>query len=343
MSERARTSLAREDPAVRRSESRLLPPNAGSGRLARPRRMLAAVALAGAAALLAACASPGTSPTTAPPQPSSTGVAGDAPVEITDERLQADGLFEAVSADGYAVRWVEVGASVAVVIGGSGGGGGCIPQPHAAELDEATGAVVVRFDPPDPAMMCTADFRLHGWELGLASPVDPDETLQVQLVNLRGEDETTEVEIGPDDIFVSGPTADPQPSLIPDAPTDGAAPSPIPPEQLPEADVMMQDASVRWIEPGRRLAVLLGGSGAQQCVPTPIAARTSGIGAVEVTFEFPSGEMDCSADFQLYGWQFELAEPVSATLPVEVTVTGATAADSSTVLTLQPDELLGTP
>jgi len=326
---------------VRRSESRPLTiPALRPGALSW--RMLAAVALTGAATLLAACASPGTSPTAAPPQPSSTGAAGDAPVEITDEPLQAEGLFEAVSDDGYAVRWVLAGESVAVVIGGSGGGGGCIPQPHAAELDEATGSVVVRFDPPDPAVMCTADFTLHGWELGLPAPVDPNATLQVQLVNLRGEDETAEVEIGPDDIFVSGPTADPQPSLIPDPPTDGtgATPTPIPEAQLPEPDPMVQDAYARWIEPGRRLAVLLGGSGANQCVPTPIAAKTVGLAGIQVAFEFPSGDMDCSADYQLYGWEFELAEPVSGTLPVEVTVTGATAADSSIVLTLGPDDLL---
>ncbi|MGC5077893.1 hypothetical protein [Agrococcus sp. DT81.2] len=328
---------------MRRSESRPLTTAALAVRpTGRSRRMLAAVALTGAAALLAACSAPGAAPTTAPPQPSSTSAAGDAPVEITDERLQAEGLFEAVSDDGYAVRWVEVGASVAVVIGGSGGGGGCIPQPHAAELDEATEAVVVRFDPPDPAVMCTADFTLHGWELALPSEVDPNATLQVQLVNLRGDDETTEVEIGPDDIFVSGPTADPQPSLIPDPPTEGtgAAPTPIPDAQLPEPDPMVQDAYVRWIEPGRRLAVLLGGSGATQCVPTPIAAKNSGIAAIEVAFEFPSGDMDCSADYRLYGWAFELEEPVSATLPVEVTVTGTAAADSSIVLTLAPEDVL---
>lgn len=329
---------------MRRSESHPLTAIVPAGAPGlRSRRMLAVVALAGSAALLAACASPAAAPTTAPPEPSSAGSTGAAPVEITGQQLEAAGFFDAVSADGYAVRWVEVGTSVAVVIGGSGGGGGCIPQPHAAEAGDATGAVVVRFDPPDPAMMCTADFALHGWELGLPSPVDANSTLTIKLVNLQGEDESTQVVIGPDDLFVSGPTADPQPSLIPDAPTEGAAPSPIPPDQLPEADVTMQDAQVLWIDPGRRLAVVLGGSGAIQCVPEPIAARTTGIGTVEVAFEFPSGDMDCSADFHLYGWQFELEEPVSGTLPVEVTVTGTTAPDSSLVLTLQPGDVLGGP
>ncbi|MET4098056.1 hypothetical protein ABIB37_000293 [Agrococcus sp. UYP10] len=329
---------------MRRSESHSLTAIASAGApSARSRRMLALVALTGSAALLAACASPGTSPTTAPPEPSAAGDTGAAPVALADDLLQAEGLFDEVSSEGYAVRWVEPGESIAVVIGGSGGGGGCIPQPHAAELGAVGAAVVVSFDPPDAAIACTADYRLHGWGLALPMSVPVDLPTVVELVNLRGEDETTEVRIGADNLLDAGPTADPQPSLIPEPSAEGAAPSPIPPDQLPEADVTMQDAQVRWIEPGRRLAVILGGSGVAECVPTPVAARTTGISAIAVSFEFPSEPMDCSADFHLYGWQFELEEPVSGTLPAEVTVTGTTAADSSTVLALQPDDLLSAP
>ncbi|WP_306231987.1 hypothetical protein [Agrococcus beijingensis] len=304
-------------------------------------RILAALAVVGTAALLTACATAGPGQSTAPTGPG-TGVAGAAPVPIDDERLANPMVGDLVAADGYALRWNVAGESVAFFLGGSGGGGGCIPQPHAIELDQAAAELHLGFDGPDPAMACTADFRIHGWELALPESVDASQVWTVLLQDLQ-QPGTIETQLGPDDILTSGATADPQPSLIPDAPTDGAAPAPIPSDQLPEADVSMQDASVRWIEPGRRLAVLLGGSGAAQCVPTPISARATGPGTVEVAFEFPSGDMDCSADFQLYGWQFELEEPVSGTLPVEVTVTGATAADSSTVLPLQPDELLGTP
>ena len=60
-----------------------------------------------------------------------------------DDGLQAEGLFDEVSSEGYAVRWLEPGESIAVVIGGSGGGGACIPQPHAAELGAVGAAVVV--------------------------------------------------------------------------------------------------------------------------------------------------------------------------------------------------------
>ncbi len=335
---------------MRRSERR--PRSIVEGRpAARSRRMLAVVALAGSAALLAACASPGTAPSTAPPQPSGTGVAGAAPAPLAEALLQAEGLFDEVSDEGYAVRWLEPGTSIAVVIGGSGGGGGCIPQPHAAELDASSQRVVVRFDPPDPAMMCTADFRLHGWELALASEVDASESLTVELVDLRGDGESTDVEIGPDDLLATGPTADPQPSLIPTPPEDVPAPTAIPAEQLPslmDAEpglVRTEDpeVGVRWIEPGVRLAVLRYGSGAPHCSPTPVAARSTGVGMVEVVFEFAPDDRDCSADGMLRGWAFTLPERVPATLPVEVTVTGASPTGATAVLTLQPDDLLDIP
>lgn len=333
---------------MRRSESTPLSTFAGRPAM-RPRRMLAVVALAGSAALLAACASPGTSPTTAPPEPSSpaapAGATGAAPVELGEELLQSDGLFDEVSAEGYAVRWLEVGASVAVVIGGSGGGGGCIPQPQAAEQGDT--GIVVRFDPPDPAMMCTADFRLHGWELGLAAPVDPSASLPVQLVDLRGEDETTELEIGPDDVLVSGPTADPQPSVIDDPPVEGAGePVEIPQADLPAAglELLRADPPVRvhWIDPGRELAVLLGGSGTAACVPTPTAARVTGPMSIEVSFE-PAAGGDCSADAQTYGWRFVLGDAISTGLGVEVTVTGAGSDGATSVATLAADDVLALP
>ena len=306
-------------------------------------RMLAAAALAGAAALMAGCAAGGPA---APSQPASppTAVTGDDPVPITDARLQAPGLFDEVSAEGHAVRWVTPGESIAIFIGGSGGGGGCIPQPHAAEL-EGDGAITVPFDPPDPAMACTADFTLHGWELALAEPIDADRPVPVRLVNLAGDDETTEVELGPDDVLETGATADPQPSEVPDS---GSAPEPepIPAAQLPDDPMSIVDirqdppVAVQWLEPGVSLAVLLGGSGSEHCVPQPIGATSTGPGTIEVAFEYPVGDMDCSGDLQLYGWQITLPEAVSATLPVEVTVTGAAAEGATGTFTVEPDDVL---
>ncbi|SDS37622.1 hypothetical protein [Agrococcus carbonis] len=306
-------------------------------------RMLAAVALTGAAALLAGCASGGPA---APPTP--TAGAGAGPVPLGAELLSADGLFDAVATDGVVVRWLAAGESIAVVIGGSGGGGGCIPQPHAAEA-ETDGAVSVRFDPPDPAMACTADFTLHGWELGLPAPVDGNAPLAVRLVDLRGDGATTEVEIGPDDLLAAPAadpgqaTADPQPSEVPPA---GPMPEPsaLPETLLPDVSIVdpREDpaVAVRWLEPGVSLAVLLGGSGVEACVPQPIGATSPGPGAIHVAFEYPTGDRDCSADLHLYGWELPLAEPVSATMPVEVTITGAGADGAAATVTLEPGDVL---
>lgn len=304
-------------------------------------RMLVAVALAGAAALLAGCGAAGDP--AAPPQPSA-GATGADPVPIDDERLQTAGLFDEVGAEGYAVRWAEPGESIAVFLGGSGGGGGCIPQPHAAESDGG-GAVTVAFDPPDPAMMCTADFTLHGWELALPGAVDPAQTLPVQLVNLQGDDETIEVELGPDDVLGAasgeGPSADPQPSEIPGS-GETPEPAPIPEAQLPADLGILQgptQLAVQWIEPGRSIAVLHGNSGTEACVPQPTGAKATGPGTIEVAFE-PVEAGTCTDDLRLYGWQLTLPEAVSATLPVTVTVTGVTDAGPSAEVTLEPDDVL---
>ncbi|MBO1769445.1 hypothetical protein [Agrococcus sp. TF02-05] len=308
-------------------------------------RTLAAVALTGVAALLAACSSTAPGQSTAPSAPStSDSGAGAAPVAIEPELLASDGLFERVSADGVAVLWSEPGESLAVVIGGSGGGGGCIPQPNAAELDD--GAVTIAFDPPDPAMMCTADFALHGWTLGLPEPVDAAAPLDVQLTDLQGEGETREVRVESDDVLTA--PADPQPSLIDDAP-GATAPTPIPEDQLPDADAVippgtLPQVAVKWLEPGASLAVMtIGSVVAPACNATPVGATVTGPGAIEVAFELPQGDMDCPADGGLYGWEFPLPERIPAALGVEVTVTGTMHDGSEAVIALAPEDVLGQP
>ncbi len=315
-------------------------------RRGRPARALAAAALTGVAALLAACtaqpAAPSGSPSAPDAPPSATGTA---PVPIEDDRLNDSYLFDRVSSEGVVVAWAEPGETLAVIIGGSGGGGGCIPQPQPLELDEAEPAATIRFDPPDPAMMCTADFRLHGSELALPSAIELDQVLQVSLVNLQGNDEVLELQVGPDDMLESGPTADPQPSQIPDPSAPGAgSPAPIDESLLPFAEDAVDPRDdppvrVQWMQPGSSLAVLLGGSGVADCVPTPVRATVTGPGSIEVQFEPPAGDRDCSADLRLYGWELLLDEPVTSTLPVEVTVTGAGSEGASATLTVQPDDV----
>lgn len=303
-------------------------------------RALAAVALTGAAALLAACSSTTPGQSEAPSAPGAG--SGDAPVAIEPEMLASDGLFERVSADGVAVLWSEPGESLAVVIGGSGGGGGCIPQPNAAELVD--GAVTVAFDPPDPAMMCTADFTLHGWTLGLPEPVDAEAPLDVQLTDLQ--EQPLDVRVGPDDVLTE--PADPQPSLI-DDPSGATAPTPIPEGQLPAMDTVippgtLPQVAVKWLEPGASLAVMtIGSVVAPACNATPVGATVTGPGSIEVAFELPDGDMDCPADGGLYGWEFPLPERVPAALGVEVTVTGTMHDGREAVIALAPEDVLEQP
>lgn len=317
----------------------------GSGRVAARSRMLAAVALAGAAALLAGCAvaGPGASQPPSDPPPA---ITGGEPLPLDEALLQSAGLFDAVADAGQVVRWLEPGESIAVIIGGSGAGGECIPQPHAAGLEPNAPSIVVRFDPPNPEVMCTMDFRLHGWELTLPQPIDADQPVPVRLANLQGDDGIVELELGPDDVLTAEPggSADPQPSEIPGV-SDAPDPEAIPDAQLPELTAVIDPAqepavAVRWIEPGVSLAVMLGGSGSEACVPQPVGAVSTGPGTIDVAFEAPSGDRDCSADLRLYGWRFMLAEAVSATLPVEVTVSGV---GGTAQVTVGPDDVLDAP
>lgn len=306
-------------------------PRLGGIRRAGRARMLAVVALAGAAALVTGCSQPSAPGSTMAPSSPSAAVPGAEPVPLDAAQLAASGLFEEVSANGAVLRWLEPGASIAVVVGGSGGGGECIPQPHAAELDAAAPSITVRFDPPNPEAMCTRDFVLHGWRLDLAQPIDADSVVAVQLVNLQGTDDVAELRLGPDDTLTG--TADPQPSEIADSGT-APAPVPIPSEQLPEgvlADAASDPVEVRWVEPGRSLAVMLAASSAPTCVPQPVGAAPTGPGSIEVTFE-PAESASCDGEGMVYGWRITLPAAVSATLPVEVTVRGAVAEAVRTTL-----------
>lgn len=310
-------------------------------RTTRRSRMLAVVALAGAAALVAGCTSGGTDPgaTTTP------GVTpGAEPVPLDDTRLPGLDIFDGSEESAIAVRWATPGESLAIIVGGSGAGGECIPQPQGAGLDPSGPTVTVRFDPPNPEAMCTMDFRLHGWELVLPEPIDPSAVVPVELVNTSGAEETIEVELGPDDLLDAGATADPQPSEIPDA-GETPAPEPIPAAQLPDAATVMgaaEEVQVHWIDRGSSLAVVLTGSGTAACVPQPVDAVSTGPGTIEVAFE-PAAGTTCTDDLVFYGWRITLPEAVSATLPVQVRVTGASDAGPFVDLTLEPDEVLELP
>lgn len=300
-------------------------------------RMLAAAALAGAATLVAGCgiqSDPG-----APSAPSM--ATGADPVPLSEEVLAGSGLFDSLGDAGIVVRWIEPGASLAVVLGGSGGGGECIPQPHAAEAPTGAGAIVVPFDPPNPDVACTMDFRLHGWELALAEPVDAAGIVPVQLVNSAGDEGVIDLELGPDDLLEAGPTADPQPSVIDDGSAPGE-PTEIPREAFPD-DVFAGDGgpAVLWDEPGTSLAVFFGTNGVPECSISLASATVTGPGQIEVAFNPPTEPGTyCAAVGIEEGWRIDLDETTSATMPVDVTITGATDDGSPITRTLEPGDVL---
>lgn len=302
-------------------------------------RMLVVVALAGAA-LLTGCGVGVQSDPGNPPGPPA--IVGADPVPIAGDRLEASGLFDAVSEQTVVVRWVEPGESIAVLLGGSGGGGACIPQPHAAGLEPAAPSIVVRFDPADPEAMCTMDFTLHGWELGLAEPIDATRIVPVRLVNMSGAEEGIDLELGPDDLLDAG-TADPQPSEIPEA-ADAPAPEPIPSEQLEQAGLLdqTQQLAVRWIEPGRTLALVVGGSSQPGCQPTPTGAVSTGPGTISIAFE-PATATTCTDDLVPHGWRITLPSTVSATMPIAVSLDGPSLSGTPERLTLEPGDVLELP
>ncbi|GEK79610.1 hypothetical protein ABA31_09610 [Agrococcus baldri] len=312
--------------------------------------MLAALALAGAAALVAGCAAQqaptSTDPGTTDPGSPPVAISGADPAPLDGTLLQDLRVMDQVAAEGTLVRWLEPGVSIAIVLGGSGGGGECIPQPHAAALEPTAPSIVVRFDPPNPEVMCTADFTLHGWELALAEPVDAATVVPVRLVNMQGTEDVVETELGPDDVLESAvPTADPQPSVVPGTPPPGAAePEEIPEPQLPGFDELLAlpdpNVAVHWAEPGVSLAVFtIGSRAAPVCNAVPQAAWSTGPGTIEVAFGPNDYQGDCPADGGVWGWVFTLPEAVPATLDVEVTVTGTTHDGQAAVVTVAPDDV----
>ncbi|WP_413316610.1 hypothetical protein AA0Z99_08210 [Agrococcus sp. 1P02AA] len=311
-------------------------------------RMLAALALAGAAALTVGCAGQPAAP--GAPTPTDAMVAsvpGADPVPIDDARLEEAGLMDEVSEQGYALRWSEPGASIAVFVGGSGSGGGCIPQPSDASLEQGEPRILVAFESIDPAVSCTMDFRLHGWELGLADTIDDSRAVPVRLMGLQGDDDVIETELAPEQVLGDGDAngADPQPSEVDDAPRATVSPTPFDASGLPQAQSIVEGASaldVWWIEPGRTLAVVMSGSGTEACVPQPIDARAAGPGAIDIAFAPAAGDT-CTDDLVVYGWQLELPSAVTATLPVQVTLSGTSDAGETVQRTLDPGDVLELP
>jgi hypothetical protein len=99
---------------------------------------------------------------------------------------------------------------------------------------------------------------------------------------------------------------------------------------------------VQWIDPGVSLAVMVGGSGVEACVPQPTGARSTGPGTIEVDFGPLMHQGDCSADLHVYGWEVPLGERVPVNPSVEVTVIGAEGDGTAATVSLSPDDVLAT-
>ncbi|MFC7432542.1 MULTISPECIES: hypothetical protein [unclassified Agrococcus] len=146
----------------------------------------------------------------------------------------------------------------------------------------------------------------------------------------------------------TSPGASGEPS---DEPTTSASPSPIDsappaagdPTPIPDDDPRLSDAIgsqtfpiVEWAEEGTVLTVMVGGSGSSACVAAPIGATVESETAIDVEFAPPLGEVMCTADFRVYGWEFPLSGEVDATQTIEVTVAGLQEGAEPTVVPLAP-------
>lgn len=146
----------------------------------------------------------------------------------------------------------------------------------------------------------------------------------------------------------TSPGASGEPS---DEPTSTTSPSPIDadppaagdPTPIPDDDPRLSDAMgapsfpvVEWAESGTTLTVMIGGSGSAACVPEAVGATVEGDTAITVAFAPPTGELMCTADFRVYGWEFPLTEGVDASQTVEITVTGLQEGAEPTVVPLAP-------
>lgn len=141
----------------------------------------------------------------------------------------------------------------------------------------------------------------------------------------------------------SGEPSDEPTSSTSPSPIDSAPPAAGDPTAIPDDDPRLSDAMgapsfpvVEWAEAGTTLTVLVGGSGSSSCVASPVGATVEGETAITVAFAPPSGDMMCTADFRVYGWEFPLAEGVDATQTVEVSITGLQEGAEPTVVPLAP-------
>ena len=133
------------------------------------------------------------------------------------------------------------------------------------------------------------------------------------------------------------PTSSTSPSPIDTAPPAAGDPTPIPDDDPRLSDAMGSQTFpiVEWAEEGTALTVMIGGSGSSACVPAPVGATVEGDTAITVEFTPPAGDMMCTADFRVYGWEFPISGEVDASQTIEVTVAGLQEQGDPTVVPLE--------
>ena len=134
------------------------------------------------------------------------------------------------------------------------------------------------------------------------------------------------------------PTSSTSPSPIDSAPPAAGDPTPIPDDDPRLSDAMGAPSFpiVEWAEAGTTLTVMIGGSGSSACVPSPVGATVESDTTITVAFTPADGDLMCTADFRVYGWELPLTGDVDATQTVEVTVTGLQEGAEPTVVPLAP-------
>lgn len=134
------------------------------------------------------------------------------------------------------------------------------------------------------------------------------------------------------------PTSSASPSPIDSAPPAAGDPTPIPDDdpRLSEAMGSQTFPIVEWAEEGAVLTVMIGGSGSSNCVASPVGATVESATAIAVEFAPPMGDLMCTADFRVYGWELPIAGEVDATQTIEVSIAGLQEGAEPTVVPLAP-------
>ena len=93
------------------------------------------------------------------------------------------------------VRWTSAGETLRIYVSGSGTLS-CVPVPIDAWTDGTQ--VEVEFEPADTTATCTADLRMHAWEVTWGEPFTVDGDLPLFLTSVETQGEQLETKLPAD-------------------------------------------------------------------------------------------------------------------------------------------------